>query len=481
MATNKLSLFSIIQPDFFGLLSGKNKNNNFLLLVETNKMFGTNLTLERKKLLEALSDYIFEMHFEGVGDIGEEDEIENYQKDAETQVVNSATKANLFLNSLVRRGWLDLDQDEDLNPIVSRTDAFIAIYNALISLIEEDTNAKEYATPLWTLYQSIENFDFRNATIAMQAIEKSSNDLSKSLLSINSRIKRFVNAAMTDQNVNEKEILKKLTIDYQKFPAYIAFHNLLTKNNPNKYSNKILNKLCELEEPACINQMVSDYILTKNISNTEENVHVAESYFQSIIRTVEEQMDNIESSLDVIGSRNRAYVKNSSDRIRFRLNNERNLKGEINSLLKKIKIINNESEDTIGEAFKLYSFGQIDNKSLFTARSLSRIAPKKLPFIEQKVDEEALQRAEKIIRQTNMYSINAINDFVLKTMKSKKRCMASEFKIEDMEQFIKLLLVPVYSSNSDSKYTVTKVNESIYRIMGYDSQDYEIRIKEDIK
>ena len=59
--------------------------------------------------------------------------------------------------------------------------------------------------------------------------------------------------------------------------------------------------------------------------------------------------------------------------------------------------------------------------------------------------------------------------------------MASEFNIEDMEQFIKLLLVPVYSSNSDSKYTIKKINNSTYRIMGYESQNYEIRIKEDIK
>ena len=64
MAINGSSLFSIIKPDFFGLLSGKNKQVNFLLLVETSETFGTNLTLERKKLASILADYIAIMHFE---------------------------------------------------------------------------------------------------------------------------------------------------------------------------------------------------------------------------------------------------------------------------------------------------------------------------------------------------------------------------------------------------------------------------------
>ena len=74
MGINGSSLFSIIKPDFFGLLVGKNKQVNFLLLVETNNAFGTNLTMDRKKLANILSEYIGIMHFEEVG--SEEDAVD---------------------------------------------------------------------------------------------------------------------------------------------------------------------------------------------------------------------------------------------------------------------------------------------------------------------------------------------------------------------------------------------------------------------
>lgn len=477
MAINGSSLFSIIKPDFFGLLSGKNKQVNFLLLVETSEAFGTNLTLERKKLASILADYIAIMHFEEVGDEGE-----SYNEDdIDVSSQTPATKANTFLRSLERRGWLDLDQDEDLNPIVSRTDAFIAIYDALSNLIAEETNTKEYATPLWNLYQNIINFDFKNATVSMQAVESSSNELSKALLSINSRIKRFVNKAMANSNIGEKEILQKLTIEYQRLTAYIAFHNLLTRNNPNKYINVILDKLYSFSDPDLLNQMTKDYLDTKQLKEDDSNWDLALSYFRNVINAVEEQMNNLESSLDVIAGRNRAYVKNSSDRIRFRLNNERDIKGEINSLLKKIKATNYELEDDISEVFKLYSFGQVDNKSMYTARALSRIAPKKLPFIKHEIDPEAMRRAEELVKQQNLYSIEAVNKFISAAMEGKTKCLASEIQVHDIEQLIKMLLVPVYSSNSDAIYIVKKLEGQMYTVMGFESQQYEIRIKEGVR
>ena len=315
----------------------------------------------------------------------------------------------------------------------------------------------------------------------MQAVESSSNELSKALLSINSRIKRFVNKAMANSNIGEKEILQKLTIEYQRLTAYIAFHNLLTRNNPNKYINVILDKLYSFSDPDLLNQMAKDYLDTKQLKEDGSNWDLALSYFRNVINAVEEQMNNLESSLDVIAGRNRAYVKNSSDRIRFRLNNERDIKGEINSLLKKIKATNYELEDDISEAFKLYSFGQVDNKSMYTARALSRIAPKKLPFIKHEVDPEAMRRAEELVKQQNIYSIEAVNKFISEAMEEKTKCLASEIQVHDIEQLIKMLLVPVYSSNSDVIYTVSKLEGQTYTVMGFESQQYEIRIKEGVR
>lgn len=470
----KVSLFSVISPAFFSVLSSANKETNFLLIAQTEQSFGKNLTIDRKKLVDDLADFIRKMH---ISSVDEEIYSEDLEEPAEGR--SPQTKASNFVRLLEMRGWLDRDQDEDLNPIVQRTDAFISIYSALCDLLENEVNAKEFASPLLSLYRNIRDFDMANATASMQAIETDSRDLERALLSINSRIKRFVSRTMANVNASEKEILTKLTIDYQRLTAYIAFHNLMTRNNPNKYSAEIIQRIYELSDPSLIETMVSNYLITKDYKEaTDEQRLEGRSYFTRVLADIEEQMNDIEGSLNVISGRNHAYVRSSSERIRFRLNNERNIKGEITNILKQIKSVGEPAEKTLENPFLFYSFRQFDNKSLYTAKAAARIAPKKIPFVRRNVSEEAMQRAKEIIQQKNMFSLEAINTFVLEALGKRKRILASEILLKEVNDFVKLILVSVFGTNPDAKYTISKPNRNTFQAMGFEIDDYEIRIKE---
>lgn len=62
----KVSLFSVISPAFFSVLSSANKETNFLLITQTEQSFGKNLTIDRKKLVDDLADFIRKMHISSV-------------------------------------------------------------------------------------------------------------------------------------------------------------------------------------------------------------------------------------------------------------------------------------------------------------------------------------------------------------------------------------------------------------------------------
>ena len=207
------------------------------------------------------------MHIEDVGDDVNEEEA--YELSEITNQYNK--KANIFITYLEKRGWLDRDRNQDFIDIVSRTDAFLEIFDSLMRLIQEETDAKEQSTALLSLYRNIRDFDYKNATTSVESIEIASKDLEKSILSINSKIKRFVDKAMSDSSLDEREILKKLTIDYQKLSAYISFHNLYTKNNPNKYSLAITNKIYDLQSDETMNQVIDDYCKTKGLNVKDES------------------------------------------------------------------------------------------------------------------------------------------------------------------------------------------------------------------
>lgn len=469
------NLFDIINPNFFGVLAGKNKVSNFLLITEVSAFFGSQITIERKRLIDYIAEQIKIMHIEDVGD----DENSDYFEFDSVGLINQFNqKANIFITYLEKRGWLYRDRDNDFVDIVSRTDAFLEIFDSLMKLIQEETDAKEQSTALLMLYRNLKSFDFKNATSSIESIEQSSKDLEKSILSINSKIKRFVDKAMSDSSLDEKEILKKLTIDYQKLSAYVSFHNLLTKNNPNKYSTSIINKIYELQDDSMMNDLVLDYCGTKGLNADDPSErYKAKRYIETVFEKVVFQIENIEKSLSTISSRNYSYTSSSVDRINFRLNNERDIKGDINNLLKQIKA--SGLEDDFESSFGFYSYDQTDNKSLFTARALAKIAPKETPFVKHEVNEEALRRAEELIKLKEMYSIQSVNNFVLEQLGERESIKASELFVNDIEQFIKMMLIPVYSTNSSSTYRVSKLKNETFDCLKYIVDDYEILRRRD--
>ena len=470
MANN---LFDIINPNFFGVLSGRNKVSNFLLITEISTFFGSQITVERKRLIDYISEQIKTMHIEDVGDDVDDDDY----SDILSLTSQYNQKANKFITYLEKRGWLDRDRNPDFVEIVSRTDAFLEIYDSLIKLIQDETDAKEQSTALLSLYRNIVRFDYKNATTSVESIEISSNELEKSILSINSKIKRFVDKTMSDSSLDEREILKRLTIDYQKLSAYVSFHNLLTKNNPNKYRVEIINKLYDLQGIETINQLVDDYCKTKGMNIEDESERrKARRYIENVFDKVLSQIEAIEKSLYSIAGRNYSYTSSSVDRINFRLNNERDIKGDINNLLKVIK--QPSSEDWPETDFDFYSFDQVDNKSLYTARAFSKIAPKETVFVKHEVNPDALAKAEELIRQREKFSIQAINTFVLNQLGDKDTIDAHDLKITSMEDFVKTMLVPVYSTNSGSIYKVKKLDNKTFDCLTYVSDDYQITRKE---
>ena len=159
------------------------------------------------------------------------------------------------------------------------------------------------------------------------------------------------------------------------------------------------------------------------------------------------------------------------------MNNERDIKGDINNLLKQIKA--SGLEDDFESSFDFYSYDQTDNKSLFTARALAKIAPKETPFVKHEVNEEALRRAEELIKLKEMYSIQSVNNFVLEQLGERESMKASELFVNDIEQFIKMMLIPVYSTNSSSTYRVSKLKNETFDCLKYIVDDYEILRRRD--
>ena len=146
--------------------------------------------------------------------------------------------------------------------------------------------------------------------------------------------------------------------------------------------------------------------------------------------------------------------------------------------MKRIKAAGDSAQEVFDDPFLFYSFRQSDGKSLYTAKAAAKIAPKKIPFTRREISEEAKQRAEEIIRQRNTFSLEAINSFVLEGLGKRRRMLASEVPVQNVDDFVKLILISVFSANKDARYTIGEPNGNKFQTMGFEVDDYEIRVKE---
>ena len=73
-----------------------------------------------------------------------------------------------------------------------------------------------------------------------------------------------------------------------------------------------------------------------------------------------------------------------------------------------------------------------------------------------------------------MYSIQAVNKFVIEQFGERDKLLARELHIDTIESFIKMMLIPVYSTNSGSIYIVNKLKNETFNCMKYIVDDYEI-------
>ena len=73
-----------------------------------------------------------------------------------------------------------------------------------------------------------------------------------------------------------------------------------------------------------------------------------------------------------------------------------------------------------------------------------------------------------------MFSIKSVDAFVNEQLGEKEEMLASQLVILNLGDFIKLMLIPVYSTNSESSYFVKKNSDDKFECLEYMVDDYLI-------
>lgn len=441
------NFFDIVKGNFFRPLSGSTRDVNYLILQRINNNMKDRMEhIERSEILNWIVEFCKWRPKSVMLDDETEEQVTDVKKFASNKLVYYE-----------RVGWLTTERTNDFKVVYQLEPAAIEILNAMKNIENNESRPIEYTGYVYNIYSQLMNFNIEQGTVIIEQMVEASKKLNDSLRGINNSIKKYLAALLREENNNANEILKILLEDYQKNVVARAFANLRIKDNPSKYRNEIIDKLEELLYEH-LGRLTDNYIKVKFDGNRDcGRQNEAKEFIINSLNMIKEQFENIDASINVLDERNTKYVKATSARLRYLMNESTDVEGKIYDILKAIHDKNVSNEDEF--EFSLKEFGRVDDSSLSSYTRRSGKVKAKAAHEKPTIDRAEIEKEKaKLLRQTQ-FSIISINKFICEQLGDQQSIEAKNIKIKSYDDLIKLFLAQIYAGSEHVQYDVKLKDE----------------------
>ncbi len=456
------NFFDLVKDSFFNPFSNGNIRLNYDLLELINsKMSLNNLQVTKEEIADWIIDYL------------DNSPVEIFN-DEMNKITDSSGFAYDKIRYFVKCGWL-VEDFEGIRITYQMDEIGIQILETMANVIKEDTKSLEFSGFVYNIYSNLMHFNYEHSVDIIEQIYQISKELNSMLRGLNVNIKKFLTKLVSENEAQPKEILNTIFYEYQRKVVLKAFRNFREVDNPSKYKNKILAKIEELNQDENFEKLVNKYVEVKHDNiNQKDYRDEASNFFTERFNYIRDQFEEIEDYISMLDRKNTNYISTANSRLNFLLNEETDVEGRIVEALKGLK---NVKEEFFNESnFDLFTGGNLDEYSLYTP--MSKRPKIKTSQIIQNVEfnQEEIDSYFELMFKENDYSVSKINEFVLDNLKDKFSSYASEFKINDFNELLKLLLVFIYAENNNVIYE-TKITDKTFSKLGYELNDFIIKRK----
>ncbi len=439
-----MDVFDIVGERFFSILHYKDKRLNYILLMEIKNFIDNEKRIQlilKETIIEHLTKYFLDHKHIEVSNIDGES-ISN------KSAVNKAyEKFNLFRDT----GWICEESVSNFKICVSFQDGAILMLDVLKKIVDNTTNTTEYTGYINSVYNLLLNFSYQNSTALLEQIKEQTDNLMNKLNSLNSTIRRFMTNLLKRTDLDEHMLFSTLLKEYHEQVIMVVFNNLKIKDNPNKYTDKIINILEGLYSED-IDALVINYIETKKSSDSKDSIR---NYIYNLIDNIIDDYRYLDEFISIIDQKNNKYLKSVEAKLKFLINNEFDVEGDINNLLKLLK----NQENSLENIINYNVIETITEASLYTPR-FNKEKVKSIPIIQKVLTEDERKLAAESLFLMNLYSIDKINKFIIKILGDSDFIILKDIEI-DNESFILIFLASLYAGERDVTYIVEIYDEII--------------------
>ena len=461
------NIFSKINYAMFKVLSSKDRIFNFDILSYLYDYF-----CGQNGGASAIKDDVI-VYLEQKTDLSKYKEID----DEADEDIKNKTKREIILAKYIqlkKTGWIEDGYNKDLDIETNLTSAAIKIMDTLIEL-GNDEEGNEFVGYVFNTYRNLIeiNFDEHNSISMIEQAYKSAKELSDNLYSMTSSIKKYTDEILKKDNYNANEIATNIFDEYNDKVGVRLFSNLKTKDNPRRYS-KFITDLCEkyLDEKRDFLFVMEDYKIIKRKTNLTIKDY---SYIKDKLAFIHNTFSNIEKRIEEIDAKNNNYLKVSEEKIKFIINESKDIEESINDSLK--LLASDFDYEEISDFFDLSIIETLDDESFFKPRAkYTRIKDIPLDVIEDTLSDETKEDFLKKIKDSEEYLFDSINNFMLSLLGEKEEISASELPKNLKNLAIRVFLGQIYQFNEKAGYKVIYKKGNI-DIDNFTFNDFIIRRK----
>lgn len=453
-----MHLFNSIPDTLFNVLSSPNKHIYvdclFIIFDATNSIENA-FQGERGYVIDKLIDYF--------------DELKEDFDTGDAEHATSRQKSVAVINILKQNGWLGEEELGDYKTSLNLFDYSIKIIDLLKRIqVGEET---EYTGEIYTVYSLLSSFDILDGLTIIDQAYKKIEDVLRKLKTLKANIYRFYYDLVKRQKKDDLQaVLERLLVDYKTNFFDSAYYHLKTTDSLPRYKRNILENISRIYQNDSYMDQMANQALEKRKAHEFNDAY---NYVEERIRYIKNSIDAIEFLIEGIDAKNELYINAAASKIMFLTNTSEDLEGLMNRLF---KLILSEKKIDYSQIFNLFRARNLDENSLQTVRRPRVDAVAEPIDYDQDISDEIKERKMASLLKANIFSKKEINNYVAYLLGDQSKILASEIELEGNDDFVKLILIFLFSKSIGMIYDVKLLSYDT-RIGNIKFTDFEIFVK----
>ena len=435
-------LFDKLNPNFFNILSSPNKRTYvdcLFIIYNAVDSIEESFQGDREYVVQRLIDY-----FDDIQDEEFEDQMVNNQ--------TSRQKANYIILLLKNGGWLGEEDLGDYKVSLNLFDYSIKMISVLDDIVNERQD--EYTGDIFTIYSILNSFELKEGIGIVEQAFKRTNELIKKLKTLKANIYRYYYDIVREQSKEDlQKILERLLVEYKQNFFDSAYYNLKTKDSLPRYKRGILNRVSHIYDNVdTMDELAKMVMEDKRIEDYNE----AFDYLESKLRFITASFNALDNLIIDIDRKNEQYISATASKILFLTNHSDDIEGIFNRLF---KLTLDDEDFNYNDILNIAQIKNLDTESLYNERRarIDSVAEELFTQDDFLTPEEKRIRAQSYLQGTE-YSRKEINKHVLEILNGDSEVLASELMLEEQEDFVRLLLIFLYSKSDSVDYITESLN-----------------------